>query len=78
MKNNTGSLNPSEFKSSKIEATERNYESIQWETTCQTSRTLVDHTVDSSNSKERVFKRSYTTILDPYINPNPRITNFTK
>ena len=78
MKNNKGSLNPSELKSSKIEATERNYESIQWETTCQTSSTLVDHTVDSSNSKERVFNRSYTTILDPFINPNPRIMNFTK
>ena len=76
MKNNKGSLNPSELKSSKIEATERNYESIQWETTCQTSSTLVDHTVDSSNSKERVFNRSYTTILDPFINPNPRIMNF--
>ena len=76
MKNNKGSLNPSELKSSKIEATERNYESIQWETTCQTSSTLVDHTVDSRNSKERIFNRSYTTILDPYIIPNPRITNF--
>ena len=78
MKNNEGSLNHCELKSSQIEAGKRNYISIQRETTHQTSNTLVDYRLDSGLSKKRVFNRSYTTILDPFANPDPRITNFTK